>query len=69
MVQKRTFGKNKGNYKPSFNNPEKTTTFKKKKKPNKAELGFFTCGELGHFSKDCQNVQIAEGKVERLSMS
>uniref|UniRef100_A0ACD5WYN2 Uncharacterized protein n=1 Tax=Avena sativa TaxID=4498 RepID=A0ACD5WYN2_AVESA len=53
MVQKRTFGKNKGNYKPSFNKPEKTTTFKKKKKPNKAELGCFNCGELGHFSKDC----------------
>ena len=40
MVQKRTFGKTKGNYKPSFNKPEKTTIFKKKKKkPNKAELG------------------------------
>ena len=38
MAQKKTFGKNKGNYEPSFNKPEKTTTFKKKKKLNKAEL-------------------------------
>ena len=62
MVQKKTFGKNKGNYKPSFNKPENTTTFKKKKKPNKAELGCFTCGELGHFSKDCSERADRRGK-------
>ncbi|KAK1603707.1 hypothetical protein QYE76_027380 [Lolium multiflorum] len=53
MVQKKPYSKNKGNNKPSFNKPMKTTTFKKKKMINKADLSCFTCGENGHFSKDC----------------
>ncbi|KAK1678286.1 hypothetical protein QYE76_039134 [Lolium multiflorum] len=51
MVQKKPYNKNKGNNKPSFNKPMKTTTFKKKKMINKADLSCFTCGETGHFSK------------------
>ena len=30
----------------------KNTTLKKKK-TNKADIPFFTCGDLGHFDKDC----------------
>ncbi|KAK1693387.1 hypothetical protein QYE76_010084 [Lolium multiflorum] len=52
MVQKKPYSKNKGNNKPSFNKPMKTTTFKKNKMINKADLSCFTCGEAGHFSKD-----------------
>ncbi|KAK1649354.1 hypothetical protein QYE76_067159 [Lolium multiflorum] len=52
MVQKKPYSKNKGNNKPSFNKPMKTTTFKKKKMINKSDLSCF-CGETGHFSKDC----------------
>src|SRR3954466_15283277 len=62
MAQKKTFDKNKGNYKPSFNKPEKTTTFKKKKKLNKTELHCYSCGELGHFSKDCLDRADRRGK-------
>ncbi|KAK1669446.1 hypothetical protein QYE76_057605 [Lolium multiflorum] len=51
MVQKKPYSKNKGNNKPSFNKPMKTTTFKKKKMINKADLSL--PGEAGHFSKDC----------------
>jgi hypothetical protein len=54
FVQKgKPSGKNKGNFKPSFNKPVKTTTFKKKK-PNKdrSDLTCFTCGEPDHISKD-----------------
>ncbi|CAO2039672.1 unnamed protein product [Urochloa humidicola] len=40
-------GKNKGN-----NKVNKTTTFKKKNN-NKADMRCYTCGEPGHFSKDC----------------
>ncbi|WVZ58555.1 hypothetical protein U9M48_008818 [Paspalum notatum var. saurae] len=46
VQNQRNQGKGKGKF-----NPNKTTNFKKKK--NKAELPCFTCGELGHFSKDC----------------
>ncbi|WVZ98242.1 hypothetical protein U9M48_043707 [Paspalum notatum var. saurae] len=45
----------KGKFKPN-----KTTNFKKKK--NKAELPRFTCGELGHFSKDCPERADRRGK-------
>jgi hypothetical protein len=48
MVQK---NHNKGKGKTKSNKPNKTTNFKKKK--NKAELISFTCGETGHFAKDC----------------
>ena len=62
QMQKKPFGKNKGNYKPNFNKAVKTANFKKKKMVNKAELGCFTCGELGHFSKECPERADRKGK-------
>ena len=64
FVQKgKSVGKNKGNFKPSFNKPVKTTTFKKKKtNRDKSELSCYTCGEPGHFSKDCPERADRRGK-------
>jgi transposase InsO family protein len=53
--QRNQGSKGKGKFKPN-----KTTNFKKKK--NKAELPCFTCGELGHFSKDCPERADRRGK-------
>jgi hypothetical protein len=49
MVQK---NHNTGKGKTNSNNPNKTTNFKKKKK-NKTKVTCFTCGETGHFTKNC----------------
>jgi hypothetical protein len=55
--------KNKGNFKPSFNKPVKTTTIKKKKlNRDRSDLTYFTCGEPGHFSKDCPDCADRIGK-------
>jgi hypothetical protein len=63
-------GKNKGNFKPSFNKPVKTTTFKKKKLDrDKSDLTSFTCGEPDHFSKDCLDRADYRGERPRLSTS
>jgi hypothetical protein len=64
FVQKgKPSGKNKGNFKPSFNKPVKTTTFKKKK-PNRdrSDLTCFICGEPDHFSKDCPDCRGKKAK-------
>jgi hypothetical protein len=64
FVQKgKPSGKNKGNFKPSFNKHVKTTTFKKKK-PNRdrSDLTCFTCGEHGQFSKDSLDRADRRGK-------
>jgi hypothetical protein len=64
FVQKgKPLGKNKGNFKPSFNKPVKTTTFKKKKlNRDRSDLTCFTCGEPSHFSKDCPDRADRRGK-------
>jgi hypothetical protein len=65
FVQKgKPSGKNKGNFKPSFNKPIKTTIFKKKKKPNRdrTDLTCFTCGQPNHFSKDYPDHTDRRGK-------
>ena len=66
MVQgKFSHGKNKGKNKGN-NKVFKTTTFKKKKN-NKAEMNCFTCGEPGHFSKDCPERADRKGKKANAS--
>ena len=72
MVQNNSHVKNKGNFKPSFNKPAKTTDFKKKKKKvNKAgQGGCYTCGEVATIPRTAQNMQIAKEKMApRLSTS
>jgi hypothetical protein len=56
--------KNKGKNKPF--NAKSTTTFKKKK--DKAELPCFTCGELGHFSKECLERVDHKGKKKNVDL-
>ncbi|KAK1695256.1 hypothetical protein QYE76_011953 [Lolium multiflorum] len=66
MVQKKPYNNNKGNNKPSFNKPMKTTTFKKKM-INKTDLSCFTCGETGHFSKVCSEREECKEKARQVN--
>jgi hypothetical protein len=53
----------KGNFKPSFNKPVKTTTFKKKMmNRDMSDLTCFTCGDPDHFFKDCPDRADRTGK-------
>jgi hypothetical protein len=52
FVQRNFKGRNKGKRKQHPFNAKATTTFKEKKK-DMPEMSSFTCGELGHFAKDC----------------
>ncbi|KAK1628810.1 hypothetical protein QYE76_003125 [Lolium multiflorum] len=68
MVQKKPYSKNKGNNKPSFNKPLKTTTFKKKKMINKADLSCLPVERLATFPRTVQRGQTArkrQGKSTR----
>lgn len=66
MVQRNFHGNGKNKGKKSAvvngNKPAQTTTFKKKKKVNKGEMNCFTCGEFGHFSRDCPDRANRRGK-------
>jgi hypothetical protein len=41
-------------------------TFKKKMMIEKAEPGCFTCGEVGHFSKDCLECAVYKKNAKNL---
>jgi hypothetical protein len=50
----------------NLSNAKLTTTFEKKK--NKAELSFFTCGKLGHFSNECPDRVDLKGKKKNVNL-
>jgi hypothetical protein len=69
FVQKSFKGKNKGKRKQQPFNAKATTTVKKKKK-DKFETPCLTCGELGHFAKDCpKRADRKEKKVNLVTAS